>query len=49
MAGFWLKVLSSTNERNLIIQDRVEVDINLMEDLSKDIQNTQKEMNCRNL
>jgi len=42
MASFWFKVLSSINERNVIIQSRgisLETEIDLMKDLIKELQN----------
>jgi hypothetical protein len=46
MTAFWFKVLSSINERNVIIQARsvsLEVEMNLMEDLTKEVPNIKDE------
>jgi hypothetical protein len=46
MIGLWFKVLSSINERNIIIQARsvsLEVEMNLMEDLTKEVRNIRDE------
>jgi len=46
MASFWFKVLSSINERNVIIQSRgisLETEIGLMNDLIKELQNIRNE------
>jgi len=46
MASFWFKILSSINERNVIIQSRgisLETEIDLMNDLIKELQNIRNE------
>lgn len=46
MASFWFKVLFSINEQNFIIQSRgisLEIEIDLMKDLTKELQNIRNE------